>query len=380
MPKAFKNKKNQRKKKLIHSTIPNHGKHADKQLFILIIGLVIFGIIMVYNSSVVTAFQQFGDKYHFAKLQAIWATIGIITMLITAKIPYQWWKIYSSTIYYGTVGLLILVIIPGISNQIYGARRWISIGNLTLQPAEIAKFSLVIYLADVLSTKNKLKNLNKILIRIAILLGLTIIEPDLGTTLVLAGTAVGIYWVSNGPLKHFIAIISGGVAAIAGLIMTSPYRAARLKTFLDPTQDPLGRSYHIRQVLLALGSGGWFGLGLGQSRQKYAYLPEVSTDSIFAVIGEEVGFIGASIVIIIFLALISKGLKIASQAPDKFSQLLASGMIIWIGLQAIINFSAMVALVPLTGIPLPFISYGGSSLVIALASTGIILNISQKKS
>lgn len=351
---------------------------VDKQLFILIFSLVIFGIVMVYNSSVVSAFQNFQDKFHFAKLQTIWATIGMMSLLVTAKLPYHWWRTYIKPMLYGTIFLLLIVLIPGVSEQIYGARRWISFGNLTIQPAELAKFTLVIYLATSLSTKPK-PNLKKIFYTVGTILGLIVFEPDLGTTVVLGGTALIMYWVSGAPLKHFAALIGGGIIAVLGLILSSPYRAARLQTFFDPTQDPLGSSYHVRQILLALGSGGWTGLGLGESRQKYAYLPEVSTDSIFAIIGEEIGFLGAALVIIVFLALIAKSLKIAANAPDKFATLLASGMIAWIGIQATVNFAAMVALVPLTGIPLPFISYGGSSLVIALASMGIILNISKHK-
>jgi cell division protein FtsW len=353
------------------------GKPVDKQLFLLIFGLVIFGIVMVYNSSVVSAFQDFGDKYHFTKLQTMWAGIGIIAMLVTAKIPYAWWKHYAKPLLYGTLALLVLVLIPGISDQIYGARRWISISNFTFQPAELAKFSLIIYLASALSSTKP--DIQKTFFTAAAVLGLIVVEPDLGTTLVLSGASLIIYWASGAPLKHFITLVFGGMLAILGIIFAAPYRAARLKTFFNPTHDPLGQSYHIRQILIALGSGGLTGLGLGQSRQKYAYLPEVTTDSIFAVIGEEIGFLGASFLLIIFLALIAKGIQIASHAPDKFSQLLATGMITWIGLQVIINTAAMVALIPLTGIPLPFISYGGSSLVITLASMGIILNISKHK-
>ena len=374
---------------------------VDRQFFLLIAGLLLFGVVMVYNSSVVTAFQEFDDKFYFAKLQAMWALIGFVAMLVTARIPYHWWRIYAKPMLYGTIGLLILVLIPGITNPIYGARRWISIGELTLQPAELAKFVLVIYLASALSGANhsgsgihlKLPtritppgwvksgmgkiNISQLLFRVALVLGLVIIEPDLGTSLVLAGTALVIYWISGAPLKQFITLIGTGLVAVLGLILSSSYRAERLKTFFDPMKDPLGTSYHIRQVLIALGSGGWLGLGLGQSRQKYAYLPEVTTDSIFAVIGEEIGFLGASVVLVVFLGLIIKGLRIANRCPDPFGKLLATGMIAWVGIQAVINFSAMVVLVPLTGVPLPFISYGGSSLVVALASMGIILNISK---
>ncbi len=204
------------------------------------------------------------------------------------------------------------------------------------------------------------------------------LEPDLGTAVVLAVTSFLIFFVSGPPVWSIFLVCLLGLASGTGLIFTSEYRRQRLLTFLNPSQDPLGTSYHIRQILIALGSGGIFGVGLGQSRQKYEFLPEVTTDSIFAVIAEEVGFIWAKILILIFLLLIWRGISIAKKAPDEFGRLLALGIISWVGFQTLVNLGSMVALIPLTGVPLPFISYGGSSMVLILTAMGILVNISRQ--
>jgi len=271
---------------------------------------------------------------------------------------------------------LVLVLIPSLGTQIMGARRWLAIGGFGFQPAELIKLTFVLYLAALLSKK---KQLWPFLLLLGMILLLIMLEPDLGTAVVVTATGMVVYFASGGPIWQMGLISLTGLLAGVGLIFSSSYRKERLLTFLNPTRDPLGASYHIRQILIALGSGGLFGVGLGQSRQKYEYLPATTTDSIFAVIAEEVGFIGGSLVILAFLVLIWRGMKIAREAPDEFSSLLATGITAWIGLQALVNLAAMVALVPLTGVPLPFISYGGSSLVIALVGVGILLNISKQK-
>jgi cell division protein FtsW len=207
--------------------------------------------------------------------------------------------------------------------------------------------------------------------------GLVLLEPDLGTSVIIIAIALILYFASGAPVWHFALILPVLVVGVVGLAIISPYRMARLTTFLHPDKDPLGSSYHIRQALLGLGSGGWFGVGIGQSRQKYEYLPEANTDSIFAIIGEETGFVGGVAVILMFVFASWRGFRIAKRARDGFGRLLAIGITSWISVQTIINLSAMVALMPLTGVPLPFISYGGSSLIIMLAAAGILLNISK---
>ncbi len=360
--------------KKFHFKIPSGP--IDKTLLIAVLILVTFGVLMVYDASVIEAFNTFGDKFYFAKLQLCWVIVSLLALSFMSFIPYRKLEKLSPLLFAISLLLLLVVLIPGVSTKVQGARRWLSLGALTIQPAEIVKLTFVMYLSTWLS---KRQNFRPFLILSGIVLGLIILEPDLGTAVVIIATGFLVYFLSGAPLAAIAA--TGVTGLLAGIILalSSAYRRSRLMTFLNPTIDPLGSSYHIRQVLIALGSGGWFGLGLGRSRQKYAYLPEATTDSIFAIIGEELGFIGAAVVILLLLAVIYQGFKIAQSAPDRFGQLLAGGITSWLGLQVLVNLAAMVALVPLTGVPLPFISYGGSSLVASLAGVGILLNISKNQ-
>ena len=268
----------------------------------------------------------------------------------------------------------MLVLLPNFSILALGARRWISIGSINFQPSELIKLSICIFLAKVAS---KQKGAFSYFLPVIIVTGLIMLQPDLGTTLVIAIITLSQIFISDvNPMYFFGSLVVGAVGTM-GLILTSPYRKDRLLTFFEISRDPLGKSYHIRQVLLGLGSGGVFGVGLGASRQKYLFLPESSTDSIFAVIAEELGLIGSVGIILLFGYFVFKGFMVAREAPDRFSQVLATGITAWIGGQAFLNIASMVALVPLTGIPLPFISYGGSSLVMVTAACGILLGISR---
>lgn len=362
-----------RRSKVILKSTTNR---PDLLLFGLILGLTIFGVIMVANTSVVEAYRDFGDKFYYFRLQIRWAVIGILAFFVGLNFPYRNLKKISLPLLILSITLLVAVLVPGVGIEALGAKRRLGLAGFYFQPAELAKFSFIIWLSAFLSIK---KRLWPFLLILVMLVGLIMLEPDLGTTVVLVASSLAIYFSSQAPLWQIGLAGLIGILGGTGLIFSSAYRKERLLTFLNPTHDPLGTSYHVRQVLIALGSGGLFGLGLGQSRQKYEYLPEVTTDSIFAVIAEELGFIGASLLILAFLLVIWRGLKIAKQAPDTFGKLLAIGITSWIGFQALTNFSAMVALIPLTGIPLPFISYGGSSLVLTLLASGILLNISRYK-
>ena len=349
---------------------------CDWTLLGLILILTVFGVIMVGNASVIEAQQNFGNKFYLFRLQARWALVGILTMTAALFFDYRRLKKIAAPFQLVTLFLLGIVLLPKIGTQIMGARRWLGFGGFNFQPSELVKLSFILYLSAHFSQKKKIWPL---LVLGVVILTLIMLEPDLGTAIIICATSVIVYFISGAPI---LAIGGIGILGILGgivLIAFSPYRRERVMTFLNLSRDPLGASYHVRQILIAIGSGGIFGLGLGQSRQKFEYLPAVTTDSIFAVIGEELGFVGASIVVFIFLFLIWRGIKIAANAPDEFGKLLAVGITSWIGLQAMINLAAMVALVPLTGVPLPFISYGGSSLVIALTGIGILLNISRQK-
>jgi cell division protein FtsW len=327
---------------------------------------------MIYNASAVDASRDFGNKYYYFHLQLRWAALGIIAMVLIRNIDPQKLLKISLPLSIVAISLLFLVLIPGIGNKYLGARRWIGVGGFTIQPAEAAKFALVVYLSSVLSKKT---NLSPLITSLVLTVGLIMLEPDLGTSIVITMTAIIIYFASGGSLyKLGLSLVAISVLGLI-LIMFSPYRRSRLMTFFDPNRDPQGSSYHIRQALIAFGNGGMFGVGLGQSRQKYQYLPEVTTDSIFAVVGEELGFVGAGVLVMAFVSLTLLGLKISENAPNQFQRLLGVGMIGWISSQAFLNLSAITGLMPLTGVPLPLISYGGSSLVVALASIGVLLSI-----
>lgn len=349
-------------------------KKPDIILVFLTLFLTLFGIVMVYNASVFESYQIFSDKYHFLKLQTLWAGLGFLGLITTTFISLDFVKKISPLALLINIILLLLVLIPGLSDKSYGARRWISIAGFNLQPTELIKLTLSIYLAAWLAKK---RDFIPFLVILGLILGLIMLQPDLGTSIVIILIGIIVYYVSGAKISHLILTgLIGGLTGIS-LILSSPYRKARLLTFLNPARDPLGSSYHISQALIAIGSGGFWGLGLGQSRQKYQFLPQVSTDSIFAVISEEIGFFGASILVLALFAFIKRGLTVATLAKDDFSKLLATGISSWIGIQTIINLGAMLALLPLTGVPLPFISYGGSSMIVILTGVGLLLNISR---
>ena len=349
---------------------------SDRLLLVVVSALCIVGILMVYNSSVAIAQRDFSDQYYFAREQAKWLVVGIVGLIVASKIDYRRWYQWSLPLLLANIVLLLAVFLPGIGVAALGAHRWINLGFTTFQPAELAKFSMILYLSAWFSKPEK-GRLVAFAILMAMVVGLVVVEPDLGTAVVILSVSVLMYFYSGASLLHFLAMIPVLIGSVAILAVIVPYRFARLTTFFNPKEDPLGASYQIRQILLALGSGGILGVGLGKSRQKYEYLPEANTDSIFAIIGEELGFVGSVVIIGLILAAVWRGFRIAKRAPDSFGKLLAAGIASWIAIQAGVNLSAMVALVPLTGIPLPFISYGGSSLIVLLVSVGILLNISK---
>jgi cell division protein FtsW len=349
-------------------------KKVDKKLLFITLLLASIGLLAVADASAPQAINMFGDKFYLFKQQLIAAGVGILALFITSKINYKFWEKIATPVFLFSLVLLLIVLFPQLGFKALGARRWIDLGFFNFQPSEIIKLTLALFLAKVAS---KDKNVISYFLPLIIVAALIMLQPDLGTTLVVSIIGLSQIFVSGVSLLYFAGALLVGFLGTLGLIMISPYRKERFLTFLQMEKDPLGASYHIRQILLGLGAGGIFGVGLGASRQKYLFLPEASTDSIFAVIAEELGLIGAVGIILLFAFFIYKGLKIALTAPDPFSKVLAVGITAWIGGQAFLNIASMVALVPLTGIPLPFISYGGSSLVTVLAACGILLNISR---
>ena len=346
----------------------------DKKFLILTLLLTVLGLIALTDASAPSALNDFGDKYYYLKQQLIWGVTGIALLFIFSNLNYKIWEKLAVQIFFISIILLILVLIPGVGVRVLGARRWIVLGGLTFQPSEVIKFSLCIYFAKLAANDKKLFSY---MVPLGLISFLIILQPDLGTTISITTIGLVQMFLAGVNLLHFVGTLFGfGILGFL-VILISDYRRDRLLTFLQQTQDPLGKGYHIRQILLALGSGGLFGVGIGQSRQKYLFLPEAATDSIFAVVAEEVGFVGSSLLIVVFLAFILRGLKIMKSAPDEFSKILSAGIVTWIGGQAFLNIASMLALVPLTGIPLPFFSYGGSSLTTILAASGILLNVSK---
>lgn len=323
------------------------------------------------------AYNLFEDKYHFIKDQILWATLGFTALFIFYRTDYHKLYLIALPLLIIALILLILVFIPGIGSNALGASRWVNLGFMTLQPAEFVKLGLAIYLAAWFSHKEK-GRFGAFLLLMGSILALILLEPDLGTASIILFEALVIYFLSGGNVLYFLFVAP--VVAIGGFfyVISEPYRLSRLTSFLNLGNSLQETSYHVKQILIALGSGGIFGLGVGNSIQKYAYLPENVTDSIFPIIAEEFGFIGAVILVCVYAAFIWRCLHVASRAKDSFGKLLAGGIIAFIGIQAVINLAAMTALVPLTGVPLPFISYGGSALIVDLAAIGILLNIAKQ--
>ena len=336
-----------------------------------------FGLIMIYSASVAEGARDFGNKWHFVLLQLKWAGAGLVAMVVMSYIPPKVWEKFAPALLLLGLFLLLLVVIPGIGTKVQGARRWLVLPGITLQPSELIKLIEVIYLSSWLHSRKI--TLAQFGFFVSLMAGLIMLQPDMGTTLVVVLLAVAMYFLSGYPVKHLLAI--GGIGIVLGSIMiiAEPYRLDRVKTFIDPLQDTQGSSYHIRQVLLSLGSGGISGLGIGRSRQKYAYLPEATTDSIFAVVGEELGFAGGIVLILAFVYYLSLIFKVASGDHDRFSSTMVAGVGAWIGLQVCLNLAAMVALTPLTGVPLPLVSYGGSALITMLGGVGLVLSVARQR-
>lgn len=352
-------------------------KRIDYPLVIVVTILTLFGLLMVYNASSFIAFRDFGDKYHYFKDQIVWILLGVGALSFFTFFDYRKLYILAIPILISAILLLIAVFIPGLGITALGAKRWINVGFFVLQPAEYVKLALAIYLSAWFSSKERGRVLAFCLL-IGLVLGLVMLEPDMGTASIILAEALMLYFLSGGAVVHFLAIVP--VVGLAGflLIKLEPYRAARLTSFLRADGSLGGTSYHVRQILIALGSGGLTGVGLGNSLQKYAYLPENTTDSIFAIIAEETGFLGSVVLLGLLILLVWRGFVIAMRAKDTFGKLLAGGITTFLGTQMLVNLAAMTALLPLTGVPLPFISYGGSALVVDLCAIGMLLSISRR--
>ncbi|KKQ96157.1 MAG: hypothetical protein A3C27_03865 [Candidatus Levybacteria bacterium RIFCSPHIGHO2_02_FULL_39_36] len=348
-------------------------------LFLNALFLSFLGIFILYESSTYSALLAIGDKYYFVKNQLIWLILGVVACLLISKIEFKKYYNIALPLLLSSLFLLVLVFVPGLGVKLKGAYRWINLGFTVLQPSEILKITLTIYLAAWLSIKEKGRAL-AFLMLVSLSVLLVIIEPDMGTAVVIGATATIVYFLSGAAYRDLVFILLLMLVGVLVLIKLEPYRMARLSSYQNlDHKDLTTASYHVKQILIALGSGGFSGVGFGNSIQKYAYLPESTTDSIFALFSEEAGFIGSTIVILMFGALSTLGFLVALRAPDLFGKLLAAGIVSFISIQAFINIASQVVLIPLTGIPLPFISYGGSSLIINFVSIGILMNIAKRR-
>ncbi|MFZ5639892.1 MAG: stage V sporulation protein E [Bacillota bacterium] len=357
-------------------------KSPDFLLFMATVMLLSIGIIMVYSASQVTAAERLDDTFYYLKKQMLWAIIGVLAMLSVMNIDYWRYKKLAAPSLIVAFVLLVAVVLPGVGKSVKGAQRWLGVGMFTFQPSEIIKLALVLFMAWGLSrARDSIKIFSRgllpYLVILALACGLILLQPDLGTAVAAAGTVYVMFFAAGARGKHLSYLALSGLGAVGLAIALEPYRLKRFLAFLNPWADPLGSGFHIIQALYALGSGGLFGAGLGKSHQKYFYLPEQHTDFIFAVLGEELGFIGGALVILLFILFIWRGFKIALCSQDPFASLLAVGITSMIGLQAVINIGVVTSSLPITGIPLPLLSFGGSSLVFTLIGIGILLNISR---
>lgn len=354
----------------------------DMVLFFTVITLLIIGLVMVYSASHIWAEYKYGDAHFFVKRQLLFAVVGVVVMLVITYIPYFFWRKYLWVILFSCFTLLVLVLIPGVGLVRGGAQSWIGVGAFSIQPSEFMKLGMILFLSDYLSKNlSHMKQFKKgflpTMLMVFTVFGLIMLQPDLGTGVVLVATCVLMIFIAGVPVKYFVYLGLVGIVGFVLLIISAPYRISRITSFLNPWEDPLGDGFQIIQSLYALGPGKLMGVGFGKSLQKYFYLPEPQTDFIFAIIGEEFGFIGATLVIGLFILLFWRGIRIALLAFDHYGRFIAIGIIAMISIQVMINVSVVIGLIPVTGITLPFLSYGGSSLTLTLAAIGVLLNVSR---
>ena len=356
---------------------------VDKPLLYVTIALTVAGFLILASASMVLSQKNFGTPTYYTLRQLLFGIIiGGVALLITARIPYRFWKKMALPLMVLSFILLAVLFIPHTSYSWGGATRWLRLGNFSFQPSEILKLAFIVYLASWLDSRRKdTASISFGLLPFIIMLGIVgvflIMQPDIGTLGVIVGTAVMLYFLGGGKTSQIATLVILGTVLLYFLVQLAPYRLARFTVFLNPGHDPKGIGYQINQALIGIGSGGFWGRGFGQSVQKYSYLPEPVGDSIFAIIAEEMGFFGALCLIGLFGFFFWRGMHIARHAPDIFGKLLAAGITIGIMTQSFINMAAISGLLPLTGIPLPLVSYGGTSLAMTLASIGILLNISK---
>lgn len=356
----------------------------DQILLFVTITLALVGLVMMFSASAVVAGKKFDDSWYYLKRQLVWLTFGLMLLHVISRIDYVWWKRLSFPLLGLITVLLILVLVPSIGGVKNGARRWLLLGPISIQPAEMAKLISVIYLAAYLARKeDRLQHFSSGLLPplliIGILSALVLGEPDLGTVVVLALVTGGLLFVGGARMAHLSTLALCAIPIGLALVLTSEYRRPRLMAFLNPSSDPSNAGHQITQSFLAFGSGGLFGVGLGEGKQKLLFLPEPHTDFVLALVGEELGFVGTGIIILFFAAFVIRGFQISTRARIPFGRYLGIGVTTLIGIQALINACVVTGLLPTKGLTLPFVSYGGSSLVVSLTGVGILLSISRDR-
>lgn len=361
--------------------IRSHATAVDRWMLATVVALCAFGLVMVFSSSEVSGYLEYGNASYYFQRQILWLVVGAVLGLLALGFDYHRLRALAPIGAVVVVALLVLVLVPHLGVVRNGARRWFAIGSINFQPAEAAKVVAVVYLARWLEKSSERvrsvrHGLVPFLALLAVLIGLVLLEKDLGTSAILAAIAVSMFLVAGARWRHLGAVLALAVGAMTVLIKLEPYRYSRMLTYLNPWADSLNTGFQGVQSVLALGSGGLFGVGLGNSIQKYQWLPEAHTDFIFAIIGEELGLVGTVAVLLLFCFLAYRGYRAALRAPDTFGLLLATGVTTWLIFQAFVNMAAVTLTLPTTGIPLPFISFGGSSLSVSLAAVGLLLNIS----
>jgi cell division protein FtsW len=355
----------------------------DYVILALVIALLVLGLITVYSASFALGQLEYNDVTYFVARQTVWAILGLAALLILMRTDYRTLRQVSPYLMAAAMVGLLAVLVPGIGAERNGATRWIALGPLPpVQPSEFAKLALIVYVSAWLTShKREVKSFAMgfvpFVLLVGVVAGLVMLEPDMGTTLIIVLTMLTLFFVAGGSLTHLSALLPIGAVMGGFLILAGQYRLDRIFGFTSAEEDPSGRGFHILQLLIALGSGGIHGLGIGASRQKFFYVPGSHTDGIFAIIGEEMGFIGAVLVIALFAFLIYRGFRTVANARDDFGALLTVGVISWISYQTLINIGGITRSIPLTGVPLPFLSYGGSALAALLAGIGIVLSVSR---
>lgn len=344
--------------------------------------MLLIGLLIILSASYVEAYEQYGSSFVFFYKQVVGALLGLVVAVTLARMDYRRLRLFARPLMGLVIVLLFVVLLPGIGVNRGGSSRWLPLGPLLLQPSELAKPVLVLFVALVLEKKDRaISEFRDLAVPVLPVLGivvtLIVVQPDLGTAIICAACVVIVMYLAGGRPLHLVGILGGGGLLTLSMVMTEGYRRARFFNFLDPWSDPTGAGWQPIQGQIALGSGGWFGLGLGASRQKWSYVPNAHTDFIYAILGEELGLIGTLTVLGLFVFLVYLGIRTARRAPDRFGMLLAGGITGWLGVQAFINMGAVTGLLPITGVPLPLISFGGSSLVFTLAGLGMLLSVAR---